>query len=135
MLALRKELDRIVIDDATNQRLAMSATAKFEDQVGNGGRLAGPPIAGRIDEQSLAAKSLDHVGGSLGRALRDRIERHSRPEATVQDLRDGVLFDVIDQDTRRIDVGVIAQHVQNHASSLVLVFQVWRVNQEFADHA
>ena len=47
--ALAKELMRIVIDDFANQRLRVTTTTHFDNQIRNRGRLRRPPVTRRIN--------------------------------------------------------------------------------------
>ena len=48
ILTLTKEFERILVDHFANQAFGVAAAAHFQDQVGNGGRLGRPPVAGRV---------------------------------------------------------------------------------------
>lgn len=107
----------------------MAATFEFHDEIGDSRWLARSPIAGTVCHQSLGTKHFDHIGRPLRRTLRDGIESHPCPKASIQNFLNGVLFDVIDQDSRRFDPGITGQHIEDHASALILVFKVRRMNE------
>ena len=108
----------------------MSPLTHLEDEIGNGGRFAGAPIAGRVDHQPFRPVSLDHIGSSRGRAFGDRIKGHARPKAFIENGLDRVFFDVVDEDARSVDAAIGTEHIEDHARSLVFVLEVRRMDQD-----
>ncbi len=129
-VALAEECEGVVVHDFANRGFTVASATHFEDEVRHGGWLTRAPIACGIDTQAFGAELLDHVGRASGCAFRDGVQRHARPEASVQYFADGVFFHVIHQDAVGLQPRVTDQHIQDHSRAQILVVQVRRVDQD-----
>jgi hypothetical protein len=107
----------------------MSAPAHLVGAFQDGQGVADAPVTRGIDAQALAAIDLDGVDGPLRAALGVGVEGHAEPETAILDLGDGVFLGVVDEHPGRVQAGLVADHVHDHAGALELVLQVGRVDQ------
>ncbi len=127
---LGEELDRVFVDDPSDGGVGVTTTTEFKNQIGDSGRPTRSPVAGRVGHQPFRPVLLNHIGGTLWRAFGDWIESHAGPKAGFEYRSDRMLFDVVDQDAATVNSRIATQHIQDHTRSLILVFQVGRVDQD-----
>ena len=92
--------------------------------------VGGAPVAGRVHPEPLGTARFQNVGRPFGGALGVGVKRHAAPESTVQDFLHGVFFNVINQDSTRIDGRLVPHRFHDQSGSFLFVFEVWGVHED-----
>src|SRR6185369_6901688 len=86
---LAHETDGVLKNQTVDLLMRVATSTRFERRVWNRKWHAHAPVTGAVHPNSLAAVALYHVDGSRRRAFGLRIQRHARPESSIEHGLDG----------------------------------------------
>ena len=127
--ALREKCAWIVKADLVNVRRRVATRAHGDDRFGHRKRIAVSPIARGINPNAFGSVHFHNVNGTRRCALGVGIQRHARPHSAIKHHAHGVLFNMVNQNTRGINFPMCGNGVQNQARAFQFVLQVRRMNE------
>ena len=95
----------VLIDDLFDGLHAVLAALHFEGALRDGEGIGVAPVTSGVHPEALGTVEFEHVDGAVRAAFTFRVESHTGPVPRIENVGDGVLFDVVDDHLRPIQGG------------------------------
>ena len=127
---LAEELSRILIDDLFDGLYAVMSALHFEGALGDGEGVGVAPVASGVHPEALGTVQFEHVDGAVRAAFTFRVERHTGPVTSIENVGDGVLLDVIDDHFGAVELRESSERIKDETGALELILQVRGVDED-----